>query len=168
MPRYRAIIGDNQFDFDLNGENVFIDGSAFPCDIVDLGNGRLHMIVDGTCHSAHVDPNEDGSFRILIDGVASDVVVKSERDLLLEKYGIGDSASGGSANLKAPMPGLVVRIAVAPGDVVEKGDPLLVLEAMKMENELRALGSGKISSVQVSEGDAVSKNQLLIELVANQ
>ena len=77
-------------------------------------------------------------------------------------------ARAGSAqvvkDIKAPMPGLVLQISVGPGDTVEKGDPLLILEAMKMENVLKAPGSGTVKKVSVNQGQAVEKNQLLIEM----
>ena len=66
--------------------------------------------------------------------------------------------------VKAPMPGLVLQILVEPGQVVQKGDPLLLLEAMKMENVIKAAGHGQVKTVAVEKGAAVDKGQLLLEM----
>ena len=71
--------------------------------------------------------------------------------------------AGGPTTLKAPMPGLVVRVAVEAGAKVEAGAPLVVLEAMKMENELRATSAGVVKGVKVKAGQAVEKGQVLVE-----
>ena len=70
----------------------------------------------------------------------------------------------GPAPILAPMPGLIVRVNVAPGDTVEAGQGVVVMEAMKMENELRATGPGKVRSVEVAPGVAVEKGALLVAL----
>jgi biotin carboxyl carrier protein len=66
--------------------------------------------------------------------------------------------------VKAPMPGLVLNIVVEPGQTVEKGDPMIILEAMKMENVIKAAGEGRVKAIKVQKGMAVDKGQLLIEL----
>lgn len=93
-----------------------------------------------------------------------DVHIKDERDLLLERYGLAETAAAGTQAIRAPMPGLVLSVAVEPGQHVSEGTGLAVLEAMKMENELRAEHDGTVKAVHVSPGDAVGKNDLLLEL----
>ena len=78
------------------------------------------------------------------------------------------AAGAGPLPLRAPMPGLVIRIDVAEGDTVSPGDGLLIVEAMKMENELRAMAPARVRRVHVSAGDAVEKNQLLVEFDAGE
>lgn len=164
MSRYKAIVGERELDIDLNAGEVLVDGELFPGDFEILGDGRIHFIVDGRSYSALLRRNGEGLAEVSVEGVRSEVSIKTERELLLEKYGIDTAQSAGHANLKSPMPGLVVRIAVTEGDSVSKGDPLLVLEAMKMENELKADSDGIISAIHTSEGEAVTKGQLLIEI----
>lgn len=164
MPRYRATIGESVFDFDVTDGGIVLNGDNTDVDIVDLGNGRIHVLVQGEGATTFSIDNQDGSVDVMVDGSTTTVQLQTDRDLLLEKYGMSSSDAASHTNLKAPMPGLVVRIDVAVGDTVAKGDPLLVLEAMKMENELRAATGGTVSAVHVDESDAVAKNQLLIEL----
>jgi biotin carboxyl carrier protein len=84
-------------------------------------------------------------------------------DLLLEKMGMNASASGKVNNIKAPMPGLIIDLRVKDGDLVKAGDPLLILEAMKMENIIKSPGEGVVKSVKVKKGAGVEKGQVLIE-----
>lgn len=87
---------------------------------------------------------------------------QSELDLLLQSMGLNNTSSAKIKELKSPMPGLIKKILVKAGDTVEKGDGLLTLEAMKMENILKAPANLTIQQVKVSEGNAVDKNQVLI------
>jgi len=84
-------------------------------------------------------------------------------DQLLDKLGMGGVSSKKVKNLKAPMPGLVRQILVKPNDDVSKDEPLLILEAMKMENVIKSQGEGKIKSIAINQGQAVDKSELLIE-----
>ena len=100
---------------------------------------------------------------LTIDGIATQVKYANKMDLLLEKMGIDTSATTKLAMLKAPMPGLVVEWYVKEGDHVQAGDKLLILEAMKMENAIKSTGEGIIKKIHASKGQAVEKNQLLID-----
>jgi len=84
-------------------------------------------------------------------------------DLLLSKMGLADLAAKKVNEVKAPMPGLVLKLIANQGDTVAKGDSLLVLEAMKMENVIKSPGEGIIKSIRVNAGDKVEKNAVLIE-----
>jgi biotin carboxyl carrier protein len=88
---------------------------------------------------------------------------KDRFDLLLDKLGMSDAAASKVNELKAPMPGLIVDIRVETGQTVQKGDPLLVLEAMKMENILKAPGDGVVGAIKVGLRDNVTKGQVLIQ-----
>ena len=92
-----------------------------------------------------------------------DLEIKDETALLLERFGFDDSAGAAEREIRAPMPGLVLRVLVEAGQTVEEGEGLVVLEAMKMENELRAPAAGTVEAVHVASGAAVGKNDLLIE-----
>ncbi|QJD80484.1 acetyl-CoA carboxylase biotin carboxyl carrier protein subunit [Spirosoma rhododendri] len=93
------------------------------------------------------------------------VQLKDRFDLLLEKMGMSNMANAKVDDLKAPMPGLIVGVSVQPGDAVQKGDSLLILEAMKMENNLKAAAEGTVKAIRAAKGDRVEKGQVLIEFV---
>jgi biotin carboxyl carrier protein len=98
-----------------------------------------------------------------INGNKYAVELKDQYDELLEKLGMDSSSEKKVNKVKAPMPGLVLDICVAEGAEVKKGDALLVLEAMKMENILKSPGDGTVMKILVKKGTAVEKNQVLIE-----
>ena len=103
------------------------------------------------------------SISLSIDGRKTDIKVSNKMDLLLERMGIDMSTSKKMTILKSPMPGLVIDWFVKEGDEVKEGDKLLILEAMKMENIIKSSGEGIIKKITASKGDAVEKNQVLIE-----
>lgn len=91
------------------------------------------------------------------------VVVSDHRDQLLAEWGADEGSAGKDSRVESPMPGLVLAVHVEEGAVVQSGDPLLVLEAMKMENDIKASSEGIVSAIHVNPGDAVGKGTLLIE-----
>lgn len=107
-------------------------------------------------------------YRYKINASVYEVDLKNGLELLIEELGLSADISAASQNLLAPMPGLVVDILVKPGDDVKKGDGLLVLEAMKMENKLVSANDAIIKSIQVRKGDTVEKNMVLIEFESHE
>jgi biotin carboxyl carrier protein len=101
---------------------------------------------------------------VKVNGIKRVLELETEMDLLLKKLGMDKLASPKLNQVKAPMPGLVLRILVKDGDEVKKGETLLVLEAMKMENVIKAPADLVVKKITVTEKTAVDKNQVLIEL----
>lgn len=93
-----------------------------------------------------------------------DVVFKNDLDLVLDQMGIKRTSDNLNTDIKAPMPGKVIDVIVKEGDTVEKGDAILILEAMKMENVLKAENACSIKKVHVNSSESVEKNQILVEL----
>ena len=91
-------------------------------------------------------------------------MISNPLDVLIKEMGFEIGASKQINDVKAPMPGLVLSIKAKVGDEIQKGDAILILEAMKMENVLKAQGNGIIKAIKINEGEAVEKNQVLIEL----
>lgn len=134
-------------------------------DIVPTGQNKYHWIYENRSYTVHVlDRSVDGKqFKISINGIIHEARVEDRYDALLHQLGMDNLSSSKALELKAPMPGLVLDVQVNVGDVVSKGDGLIVLEAMKMENVLKASDDGTIKSIKASKGDSVNKNDVLIE-----
>jgi pyruvate carboxylase subunit B len=105
-----------------------------------------------------------GLYTLWLDGHRFDVEALDERARTIRELSGNAAGPSGPAPLKAPMPGLIVRVNVQAGDSVQAGQGLVVMEAMKMENELRATAAGKVKTVLATPGTAVEKGALLIEL----
>ena len=104
------------------------------------------------------------TFTIKVNGSAYEVQLADQYDQLVNRLGLGVVSEHKVREIRAPMPGLVLDISVEIGQHVQKGDPLLILEAMKMENVLKSQGDGVVKAIRVEKGEAVDKNALLIEM----
>lgn len=161
---YRATTGDHTVELEIGRDEIRINGEARSLSSVKLWDGRVSLIVDGRSFSANVYETDAGHYVVYVGGHEFDVFLQTERDLLLERFGLADTALHGHQQIRAPMPGLVLSVHIEEGATVEAGDAIVVLEAMKMENELRAPGGGVVKAVHVAKGDAVGKNDLLVEI----
>lgn len=136
-------------------------------DIVEYKDGHFHIqLPDGQTRLANL-VNADYKTKTItleINKTQYEVVLKDEFDTLIETLGFEKKTVAKLDNVKAPMPGTVLKILVTPGQAVVKGDPLIILEAMKMENVLKASADVVIKKILVKEGDPVEKNKVLIEL----
>ena len=146
-------------------DSITLNGQPFAWDIADLGAGRYHVLHEGRSYNAEVVSADYTTKDIVlkINGQRVELHAKDRFDLLLERLGMSNAATAKVNELKAPMPGLIVDIRVQPGQAVLKGDPLLVLEAMKMENILKAPADGIVSSLKVTLRDNVQKGQVLVQ-----
>ncbi len=139
------------------------DGRHIEADFVRLPDGEVYsLLIDGRSHVVRVAPAGDG-LEVELRGVIMAVEVKHPLEKMLQASGAARVASRGETVL-APMPGVVVAVRVSPGDVVHAGQAVVVVEAMKMQNELAVLHDGVVSEVLVSERAAVSAGQALIRL----
>jgi acetyl/propionyl-CoA carboxylase alpha subunit len=157
---------DQLWDIDYrSGGPITVNGQAFEWDLAALGDGRYHILYAGKSFAAEVISVDYATKTLVLklDGQRLELQAKDRFDLLLDKLGMSNTAASKVNELKAPMPGLIVDIRVTPGQTVQKGDPLLVLEAMKMENILKAPGEGVISAIKVGLRDNVTKGQVLIQ-----
>lgn len=134
-------------------------------DLLPTGEDTLHILQNNRAHHVEVIRTDFArkTVTLEINGNKYTVQIEDEYDLLVKKMGLSVGGSQAIKNIKAPMPGLILDILVEPGQAVTKGEQLLILEAMKMENVLKAEGDGVIKSVEVKKGDAVDKGQILLE-----
>jgi acetyl/propionyl-CoA carboxylase alpha subunit len=144
---------------------ITVNGQPFDWDLVVLGEGRYHILYQGRSYSAELI-NADYSTKTLqlkLNGRLVEIQAKDRFDLLLDKLGMSNATAHKVNELKAPMPGLIVDIRVQAGQAVQKGDPLLVLEAMKMENILQAPSDGVVGAIKVVLRNNVTKGQVLVQ-----
>lgn len=161
----KAIVNDQNFEISEDKEQILLNNQPFSWDFRDISDNHYHIIKDNQSYNAElVEANfAEKIFKIKINGTIHTVNLKNRTDLLLEKMGMSGTASAKINNLKAPMPGLIFDMKVKVGDEVKKGDVLLILVAMKMENAIKATGDGKVKNIKVNTGDSVEKGQLIME-----
>lgn len=133
---------------------------------IPLGNNKYHCLKNGKKYIAEVKSiSADGKqMEIRIAGHNYQVKIQDELDQLIDAMGLNQISAGKLSSVHAPMPGMVLEVLVQPGQTIEPGADLLILEAMKMENVIQADGSGVVASVVIEKGAAVDKGQLLIEM----
>lgn len=160
----------------VNGKQIYtvtgeknkrlLNGQQAGWDIVSVRDRHFHIIKDNRSYKAEVlaaDPATK-SFVICINGNKYTAEAKNQYDELLRQLGMENLSSSKVNEIKAPMPGLVLRLIAEAGQALKKGDSVLVLEAMKMENILKAPGEGIIKQIKVKAGDKVEKNEVLLVL----
>lgn len=141
-----------------------LNHNPFQWDLVKTGPSTFHIVRNNRSFNVIVEGYDADSsvFQLKINGKPVEVKTLNRMQVLLQSMGLDAASSRKLNEIKAPMPGLVVRIPVQVGDSVKKGDSLLVLEAMKMENIIKAPGDAVVSKIHVNSAQAVEKNQLLI------
>lgn len=134
--------------------------------LLEVPGSPVHVVTIGGKQYQAVVKRESakGSYVLWIDGWRFEVDALDERARAIRDLSAASAASQGPAPVVAPMPGLIVRVHVKPGDAVEAGQPVVVMEAMKMENELRAQAAGTVKAVHAVPGKAVEKGTTLVEL----
>ena len=164
--KYFVRLNGEEHEVVLDGEGVHIDGEDVAARVEDVEGTPVRMVMIGDeVHRVVVRRGASrGVYTLWLDGHRFDVEALDERARTIRELSGTAAGPSGPAPLKAPMPGLIVRINVQAGDAVQAGQGLVVMEAMKMENELRATAAGKVKAVVVSPGTAVEKGALLIEL----
>lgn len=142
-----------------------LNGDFYALDIEKLDANTWHIIKDHKSYYVQwVERNDEAkTYTIKVNGALLELTAKNDFDLLLEQMGMASMGASKASKLKAPMPGKVLDIMISAGQSVAKGEGLLILEAMKMENVLKAEQEGTIKSVNITVGEAVEKNAVLIE-----
>lgn len=133
-------------------------------DLVRTGTGQYSVVLNGRSHRVLVlkEDRENNLLRVRVGSRLYTVRLEDEQRHLMHTLGLDRTASTTMREIKAPMPGLVLKWMVKEGDTVKKNDPLLILEAMKMENVIKSPGDGRLRRVHVQERSAVEKGALLL------
>ncbi len=135
-------------------------------DVVSLDENSFHILKNNKAYNAVVESVDykNKYFIININGTRYTTKISDKYDRLIDKLGMKVGSVQKAGDIKAPMPGLVLEIAVNVGDTITKGDKVLILEAMKMENVIKAAGDGVVKAIHIQKGTAVEKGQILIEI----
>lgn len=152
--KYKVSVG--QQEWDLTPTSLV--------DAIELEDGKFHVLQDNKSYEAAVVDIDGKTVKVEVNGTVYTTIIEDEHDLLVKKLGLSATVSQKVNSIKAPMPGLVLSVEVKKGDTISKGDTLLILEAMKMENVIKSVGEGTVKKVHVSKGMAVDKGLLMIEL----
>lgn len=165
--KYITTIDDQQYTIEIiDSRHVIFDGKPYEVDFKYVsGQPVFSLLVNDKSHEAYIYDDDEGGWEVLLKGALYPVSVVDEREhRLREAFGSGPSQTG-EFHLKAPMPGLVVSIPVKVGDPIKEGDVLLILESMKMQNELKSPRDGVVSRVSAKDGDHVERKQMLLSVV---
>ncbi len=160
------INNDLSYKTEVIEDQITIEGEAFEMDLIAISENRFHLIVDKVNYLAEVlEVNyAEKKFKIKVNTGIYDLEVKDKFDALLKNLGLDNLNTQKLKEIKAPMPGLVLKILVEPDADVKKGDNLLILEAMKMENIIKAPSDFKVKKINIKAGETVEKNQVLLVL----
>lgn len=163
--KYITTVENKQYLVEIIDEkHISVDGKVFTVDFESVSGQPVYsLIVDGKSHEAYVQQGEE-AWQVLMRGRLYPVNVEDEREKRLRTAAGAGVAETGEFHLKAPMPGLVVAVPVSEGQDVKKGQVLLILESMKMQNELKAPRDGKVSRIKVKAGESVEQKQALLSV----
>ncbi len=161
--KYITVVNDQEFVIEIDQESrIRVNDVEYVIDFQPSAeDGVLSLLIENRSLEAVVE-ERDNIWQVLMKGELYSVHVQDERAYRLAQARSSDVGSSGDATIRSPMPGLIVAVPVAEGDVVTKGDKVVILESMKMENELRAAGDGVVSRILVAKGDSVEKGQDLV------
>lgn len=150
-----------------SGANGAIDGTPFSWDMIEVKKDSFHVIKDARSYTVDIIKTDyaEKSFTISVNGHKYQLQVKDKYDELLKSLGLDNLSTSKVNEMKAPMPGLVLDVRVSEGEAIRKGDPVIVLEAMKMENIIKSPTDGTIKKISVKKGTAVEKNQVLVNFI---
>lgn len=164
--RYITTIGEKQFLVEIiDDRHVSVDGKVYEVDFESVSGQPVYsLIVDGKSHESYVAPGEP-DWQVLLRGRLYPVAVVDEREMRLRAAAGSGVAETGELLLKSPMPGLVVAIPIEEGQEVKKGQVLLILESMKMQNELKSPRDGKVNRIKVKTGETVEQKQTLLSVL---
>jgi pyruvate carboxylase subunit B len=163
--KYLVTIAGREVEVEVDGDQVTVAGATRVATLRTVaGTSSRQLLVDGRPTALTLRSAGRGQWTLGKGGDRWDAEVVDERTRHIRSLTAGASAAHGPATVRAPMPGLVVRVLVEAGQEVSVGTGIVVLEAMKMENELKAPAAGVVGAVRVAAGEPVEKGQVLVEL----
>jgi biotin carboxyl carrier protein len=163
--KYIAHVGDQEFTIIIDRDDqIIVNGQVYNIDFQQLSEGGMLSLLLNNHSLEAVVEERDETWEVLLRGELYSIYVQDERAYRLAKARGTAVEASGEALVKSPMPGLIVAVPVETGQVVKKGDQVVILESMKMENELRSPRDGVVLRVHVEQGASVEKDQLLVTI----
>jgi biotin carboxyl carrier protein len=160
--KYYARIGLNEYEIEIDKGRVTINGNEVVVDLCQSGVPELYSVLfGGHSYDMLIEPHRF-NYTITFRGEQFQVQVEDERTRKLNTGRKAPALPHGELPIRAPIPGLVVKVLVDTGDEVADGQPLVILEAMKMENEIRSLRAGTVRSIAISPGQRVEQHEILL------
>lgn len=162
---FSVTIQNKTYSVENTDHKIQVNGKTVEWDLKWISDRKIHLIYENKSIEAELISfdKESKTIQIRLGDKTSTLLVKDRFDILLEQLGMNNNNSGVVKDIKAPMPGLILDLKVKAGDVVKKGDVVLILEAMKMENIIKSPGDGVVKAVKVVLKQSVEKNQVLIQ-----
>lgn len=166
MPHWKVTVNGKEYDVANDNRQLLLNGNAVELNIAHIRSSEFHVIRDNKTYTVEIIEQIPGEKKLTIkvNGNEYVVAVKDKLDLLLQQMGMSRQAAQSVGSIKAPMPGKVLRVDVQEGQQLKKGDAILILEAMKMENAIKSPGEGKVKKILVKQGDAVEKGAVLVDV----
>jgi biotin carboxyl carrier protein len=163
--KYFVTVNGEDHEVTLDEHGVHVDGEPVSASVESINGSPVRMVTIGDeVHRVVVRRGARGAYTLWLDGYRFEVEALDERARAIRELSGKTAGPTGPAPLIAPMPGLIVRVNAQPGDEVQAGQGLVVMEAMKMENELRAPAAGRVRAIHAAPGTAVEKGTVLVEL----
>ncbi len=158
---------NNRYNFEVEqaGAELNVNGKLLKFDISQIAEGEVNILHEHKSFNVTlVELNRaEKTCMVKVNGNMYQLTVEDDYDKLLKQLGLDQHSAGKISEIRAPMPGLVLSVLTTENAEIKKGDNLLVLEAMKMENMLKSSADGQVKKILVKEGDKVEKNQVLIQ-----
>lgn len=163
--KYITIINDKRFEIDINTDgSILVNGEPRSVDFHSLGSSLYSVIMDNQSYELVIE-DQDGAYQVQMRGNLFAGQVLDERAQLLASRRGGLTPDSGEISMKAPMPGLIVAINVTEGQEVKAGQTVVILESMKMQNELKCPRDGVVQRISVEAGQSVEQNKLMVTIV---
>ena len=161
--KYLATVANRTFEIEIRSDReIILDGKPYAVDFLSMAGQPVYSLIhEFQSYEAYVHPTDSG-LQVLLRGQLFEVDVEDERQRRLRQTSEVQVAAKGELHLRAPMPGLIVAIPVSEGQAVTKGTHLVILESMKMQNELKSTRDGVVTRIRVHLGDRVEQNQALV------
>jgi acetyl/propionyl-CoA carboxylase alpha subunit len=164
---YHVTIGGRAFEVEMGPDGIAVDGKPVDAALYHADGSPVHALhIDHATYRVLSRRLVKGRWKLGMRGSVLEADVIDERTKAIRDMAGAGAGPAGPRPVVAPMPGLVLRIEVREGDEVREGQGVAIVEAMKMENELRAVAPGRVTRILVKEGQAVEKDQILVELAA--